>query len=58
MRINFFSLFGSDFKNIPLDKTCEEIYSLYKKAYGFIEYIETKFNSYSKLYSKGEEQTR
>ena len=36
-----------NFASIPLDKTCEEIYSLYKKAYGFIEYIETKLNSYS-----------
>lgn len=36
-----------NFASIPLDKTCEEIYSLYKKAFGFIEYIEIKLYTYS-----------
>ncbi|MDM8523387.1 HEPN domain-containing protein [Desulfococcaceae bacterium HSG8] len=36
-----------NFASIPLDNTCEEIYSLYKKASGFVEYIETKLRTYN-----------
>jgi len=34
-----------NFAGIPLDKTCKDIYDLYKKAFGFIVYIETKLNT-------------